>query len=121
MIPATISLLVGTNVFSVALADNPTAEAFAERLPLAIEMTDLHHNEKYADLDEALPFKPEKVGRIETGDVMLFGDDCLVVFYKSFDTPWTYTRIGKIENTAGLPAAVGSGAVKVSFKEKNEQ
>ena len=49
MIPATLSLLVGTNVFSVALADNPAAEAFAARLPLSVEMADLNGNERDED------------------------------------------------------------------------
>ena len=49
MIPATLSLLVGTNGFSVAIADNPVAESFAARLPLSVEMADLNGNERDED------------------------------------------------------------------------
>ena len=33
---------------------------------------------------------------------MLYGNNCLVVFYKSFDTSYSYTKIGHIENLPDL-------------------
>ena len=33
---------------------------------------------------------------------MLYGNNCLVIFYKSFDTSYSYTRIGHIENLEDL-------------------
>ena len=41
-------------------------------------------------------------GHIEAGDIMIFGDNCLVVFYKSFDTTFGYTKIGHIQNIEDL-------------------
>lgn len=65
-------------------------------------MGELNGNEYFAYLDDTLPAAAEDVGRIESGDVMLYGDDCLVVFYESFDTSYRYTRIGKIEDPSVL-------------------
>jgi hypothetical protein len=67
-------------------------------------------------LDSPLPSKAENVRRIEAGDVMLWGKDCLVVFYKSFETPYSYTRIGKIDNASKLADALGKGSVTVTFQ-----
>ena len=39
---------------------------------------------------------------IEAGDIMLFGNNCLVVFYKSFNSSYSYTKIGHIENLEEL-------------------
>ena len=47
---------------------------------------------------------------------MLFGDDCLVVFYKDFKTTYSYTRIGHIENAADLEQTLGRGSVIITFE-----
>ena len=95
----------------VQLEDNATAVAFAKMLPLELTMSDLNSNEKYVNLDEALPTNSYEPGRVEAGDVMLYGDDCLVIFYESFDTEYSYTKIGHID---GLPE-LGDGDVVVEF------
>ena len=102
-------------VFGASFSDTDAARAFESLLPLQLDMKELNGNEKYAYLDHALPAKAEKPGRIEAGDIMLYGDDCIVVFYESFDTPYSYTRIGKISDTEGLKAALGAGGVSVTF------
>lgn len=48
---------------------------------------------------------------------MLYGDDCIVLFYDSFTTPYSYTKIGYIENADGLENAVGKQDAQVSFNE----
>lgn len=95
----------------IQLEDNATAVAFAKMLPLELTMSDLNSNEKYVNLNEALPTNSYEPGRVEVGDVMLYGDDCLVIFYESFDTEYSYTKIGYID---GLPE-LGAGDVVVKF------
>ena len=46
---------------------------------------------------------------------MLFGDDCLVVFYQSFATSYSYTKLGKIDNPDSLAEVLGSGNIKVKI------
>lgn len=105
----------GGQIFPLRLEDNETARAFETMLPLTLEMADLNANEKYHNLRSPLPSSPEGVGTIRAGDVMLFGDDCILLFYKSFSTPYRYTRIGRIEDASTLEDAVGRGSVTVSF------
>ena len=50
---------------------------------------------------------------------MLYGSNCLVLFYETFASSYNYTRIGKVDNTAGLTEAVGSGNVNVIVEIQN--
>lgn len=47
---------------------------------------------------------------------MLYGSDCLVLFYEDFATSYGYTPLGKVDDPAGLVEAVGSGAMEVTFQ-----
>ena len=110
-----ITIRIGEQEFSAALEDNHTARAFAALLPTTLDMTELNGNEKYHYLMGDLPNAPEQVGRVEAGDLMLFGGNCVVLFYESFSTPYTYTRLGRVADQAGLKAALGNGNVQVLF------
>ena len=101
--------------FEAELYDNDTADTFKKMLPITFSMNKHNGNEKYIYMDQSLPSASEKIGSIQNGDIMLFGSDCLVVFYESFQTSYTYTRIGYIKNPDGLTSALGSGNVEVSF------
>ena len=113
-----MKLEIGTYSFDVELEKTETVKALIELLPLNINMSELNGNEKYYYLNTSLPMASKRVGRIETGDIMLWGDDCLVIFYKSFSTPYSYTKIGHIKNTDNLQTAVGTGSVHVTWLSK---
>ena len=106
---------VGTRTFTATLYDNATATAFKNRLPMTVTMTELNGNEKYVDLPDNLPAKASNPGTIQNGDLMLYGANTLVLFYKAFSTSYRYTKLGRINDTAGLAAALGSGNVTVTF------
>jgi len=108
-------MTVATQRFDVTLEDNPTARAFVQLLPATLEMAELNGNEKHASLPRTLPTEATRPGTIRTGDLMLYGKDTLVVFYKTFSSPYTYTRIGRIEDAAALEQALGSGNPRVAF------
>ena len=79
-------------------------------------MDELNGNEKYYYMTSSLPTNSKRVGNIETGDIMLYGSDCLVIFYESFNTPYSYTRIGKIDNPSSLKGTVGKDGFMSSFR-----
>jgi hypothetical protein len=111
-----LKITVGGNVFTAMLYDNASAKAFKARLPMTLNMRELNDNEKYFDLPDNLPANASNPGRIQTGDMMLYGKNTLVLFYKSFSTSYDYTRLGKIDDPSGLTAALGSGNVTVTFE-----
>ena len=111
----TMKVTIGEKTFDVTLENNETAEAFAALLPMDLSMSELNGNEKYHYLMGDLPANPQRVGRVEAGDLMLFGDDCVVLFYKSFNTGYSYTRIGQLDDVSGLEEAVGGGSVLVKM------
>lgn len=115
-----ISITVGGSVFFAKLYDNDTARAFPALLPMTLNMSELNGNEKYYYLPDKLPTDSQKVGNINTGDLMLYGSDCLVLFYESFSTSYSYTRIGYIEDVSGLTDALGSGSVVVALNAVQE-
>jgi hypothetical protein len=51
---------------------------------------------------------------------MMYGTRTLVLFYKSFRTTYRYTNIGRVDDPAGLEAALGSENVAVSFEPRGE-
>ncbi len=110
-----MTVTVNGKSFGATLADNQTARAFAELLPLTLDMEELNGNEKYCYLSGSLPSNPTNPGKIEEGDIMLFGSSCVVIFYESFNTSYSYTRLGKVTDPSGLKAALGSGNPTVSF------
>lgn len=110
-----IKISVNGKNFSVTLEDNPTARAFAERLPLEADMQELNGNEKYFYLDKDLPSDSVRVGQIHSGELMLFGSNCLVIFYKDFATSYSYTCLGKLDDSNGLEKILGNGNVRVTF------
>jgi hypothetical protein len=114
----TMNITIGSNVFVATLLDNETATAFKAMLPLTINMTELNSNEKYADLSHNLPAKASNPETINAGDLMLYGKNTLVLFYKTFKTSYTYTKLGQVNNIADLQAALGSKDVTVTFALK---
>jgi hypothetical protein len=111
-----MKIKIGSKTFSATLYDNPTATAFKSLLPLKVEMVELNGNEKYADLPRRLPTASSNPGTIQNGDLMLYGSSTLVLFYKTFSTSYSYTKLGSVDDVAGLAAALGAGDVEVRFE-----
>ncbi len=109
-------ITIGANTFTATLYNSETVTAFKAKLPLTINMKELNANEKYFDLPNSLPSNASNPGTIQAGDLMLYGSNTLVLFYKTFSTSYNYTWLARIDNPSGLAAALGSGNATVKFE-----
>ena len=112
-----MEIAVGERTFSATLYNNAAAQALVELLPMTLDMSELNGNEKYYYLDSSLPTDSGRPAGIQTGDIMLYGDSCLVLFYKSFSTSYSYTALGRVDDPDGFAEAVGSGDVQVTLRK----
>lgn len=112
---AAMQLTINNRTFAADLADTAAAQEMCRLLPLTLNMQDHQRNEKHAPLPQSLSRADQRPGRIEAGDIMLWQGDTIVVFYESFDSTYSYTRLGKIRDIQGLKQAVGKGAVNIRF------
>ncbi len=111
-----MKIKIGNRTFAALLYDNETATAFKSLLPMTVNMVELNRNEKYVDLSRDLPTNASSPGTIQTGNLMLYGSNTLVLFYKTFSTSYSYTKLGRIDDATGLADAIGSGNVTVTFE-----
>ena len=114
-----MNITIGSTCFTATLYENPTVAALKAILPLTVEMTELNGNEKYFHLTTDLPVDAAKPGTIQAGDLMLWQSNSLVLFYKTFRTSYSYTKLGRIDNASELASAVGSGSIKVRFERSD--
>lgn len=110
-----MNLEINNKIYSVVLENNITTEALRSRLPMTLNMEDLYGSEKYAYITEPLPMQPQRMDTINAGDVLLWGNDCLVIFYNHVSTLDEYTKIGHIENVEDLAITAGSDSVNVTW------
>jgi hypothetical protein len=110
-------MTAGEQRFAITFADNEAARAFAAQLPLTLDMSELNGNEKHAELPKALPANASRPGTIRNGDIMLYGKTTVVVFYATFNSSYSYTPLGRVDEPAGLARALGPGGVRVVFSK----
>ena len=108
-----VKVTINDKKYIIQLEDNETAKSFVNLLPQEYDMSELNGNEKYVYLNNTLPTNESNPKRINSGDVMLYGNNCLVIFYKSFDTSYSYTKIGHIDNLENL----GNNEVTAIFEK----
>lgn len=111
-----IQIIINGKTFTATMENNEAANNFISMLPMTLDMQDLNRNEKYYYLSNSLPtdtFVPDKINE---GDLMLYGSDCIVLFYDNFSTSYRYTPLGKIDDPKGLKDIIGTGNIEITFK-----
>lgn len=113
-----IVMTINNKDFVISLKQNKATHALIKQLPLTMTMKDLNGNEKYHYIQKHLPTETEFIDKIEAGDFMLFGDNCLVLFYKSFSTQYSYTKLGRIEDVEGYLKVINqSSDINISLHQ----
>jgi len=111
-----MKVTIGKATFTATLDSNPTTARLKELLPLTLDMSELNGNEKYFHLSTDLPTNTSNPGTIRSGDLMLWQKNSLVLFYETFETSYSYTPLGRLDDPTGLAKAVGKGNVTVTFE-----
>ena len=114
-----INLIVNNKTFSATLNNNQTVRELISNFPMTLNMSDLHSNEKYNYLSNSLTTNASTLNRINAGDIKLFGNSCLVVFYESFSNSYSYTDLGRVDNVNDFVGELGSGNVTIRFELAN--
>ena len=113
----TLTVTIGEKKFTLQLANTQAAKEFAEATPFELEMDDQNGVGKHYS-GESLPTAAYDVGTIHAGDLLLYEDSDITLFYKDFETSYRYTKIGKITDPNGLAEALGAGSVNVIFTKQ---
>lgn len=109
-------LLIDNTEYIITLEDNETVDALVNNMPLDLSMSNLNGNEFYSYLDFTLPTNSYNPGKINKGDIYLYGNNCLVIFYESFNTSYSYTKIGKLDNIEVLDNIKDKNNIIVSLE-----
>lgn len=110
-----VTIQVNGKVFPAKLYQTETTKSIMQKLPLSITMNELNGNEKYYYFSDSFPTESKRVSEIHAGDLKLYGPSCLVLFYESFATSYSYTSLGYVENPEGLAEALGTGSVRIDI------
>ena len=92
-----ITLTANGMSMSITLADSEAARNLKSRVeitPVTVRMNDYGGFEKVGELPWSLPTDNRQI-TTSTGDVMLYQDNNIVIFYGS--NSWSYTPLGKID------------------------
>ena len=110
-----INLTINNKTFSATLENNVTTRELISMFPMTLNMSELNSNEKYNYLDTDLTPNSSRQSRINAGDIKLYGSNCLVVFYESFNTSYSYTNLGTVDDVDSFVSELSNGSVTITF------
>lgn len=116
-----INLQIGEHTLTAELADNTSAQAFAELLregPVTVQTHDYGNFEKVGPLPTSLPENNEQI-TTEPGDIILYQGSSITVYYD--ENTWNFTRLGKVQDVTPeeLKGILGEGDVEIIFSLNN--
>lgn len=100
---ADLRVNIAGNIYTAVSESNKAAQNFLTHLPLDIEMNDLNSNEKRGYTYFKLATDARKLGKVEIGDILIYGDSYVIIATKTFKTNDKYTKLGHIQNLGEVP------------------
>lgn len=113
-----LTVSINGKEYAATLDETQAAKEFASMLPLTLTMNELNGNEKYGSLSKSLTKSTFHPGTIHAGDILLWQGNTVVLFYETFSSSYSYTKLGKLDNPDGIAETVGNGNVTVTFNLK---
>ncbi len=113
-----ITLTFNGHTYPATLEDNASAQALVQVIrdsggAMTVHMNEYGGWEKVGPLGQTLPSSDVQT-TTAPGDFVLYSSDQIVLFYGP--NSWAYTRLGRIDDPAGLKEALGAGDVDVTFQ-----
>lgn len=113
-----IKLKINNHILNVKLEDNSAVKALIDKLKMGditIHAEDYGNFEKVGDLGFSLP-RSDKYMTTSLGDIVLYNGNEISLFYNS--NSWSYTKLGKVQNTKDLKDILGNGDVTLVLSLK---
>ena len=113
-----INIDINGQVLPATLANNTSAQAFAELLknePLTLDLHDYGNFEKTGSLPQTLPRNDEPIDT-DFGDLILYQGNQFVLYYDK--NSWTFTRLGHLDSDITkeeLKNILGEGNVTITI------
>ncbi len=110
---------INGKTLTAELENNSSAVAFVDYLKqsggsITLNMSDYGNFEKVVPLGTTLPRNDTQI-TTSAGDIILYQGNQITIYYDK--NTWTFTRLGKIQNTTQeeLKSILGKGNVTVAF------
>ncbi|MBP3773713.1 MAG: DUF4440 domain-containing protein [Treponema sp.] len=112
-----VTVSIGSKIYSVVAEDNDAAKAFFGRAPLSLTMSEwAGNNEYYARLSEKInAYGIKSPSDFATGDIAIYNNTSLVIFYADTKNTLGYAKIGHIAEVVELKDAIKVANGKVTF------
>lgn len=112
----TMYIQIGETVWTAALEDNPSADAWRELLaqgPVTVDMSDYGGFEKVGGIGTSLPQSNRQI-TTRPGDIILYQGTSITIYYDT--NTWNFTPLGHVENVTqeDLKKVLKAGGENVS-------
>lgn len=109
-------ITVGDQVIYATLADNETAHAIAQRLPMTVTLLDLYGREMCYRFADEMPANEVQTRNFELGEIIYWPPrHSFVIMYRQDGEQFSMQHVGQLDNVQDV-SLFGQGDVTVTFE-----